>query len=90
MPQYCGGFREVMYALEQNATQLDLDKLISYADRLDIAVARRIGWALEQTGVERDKLIKLIQKESPGYRLLDPTSPAKGKYSKEWRLQLNF
>ena len=89
-PQYCGGFGEVMYGLEESTQKIDLDKLIHYARQWDVAVARRLGWALAEIGIENEKTLSLIQPEYPGYRLLDPSRPAQGAYSKQWRLRINL
>lgn len=90
MPQYCGGFPEVMYGMEQSFQKLNLERLLSYAKRWDIAVCRRVGWALEQFGIENEQTLSLAQIESPGYRRLDPSREPKGKYSSKWRLQINL
>lgn len=90
MPQYCGGFSEVMHGLEQSLKELNLERLIKYAKRWDIAVSRRIGWALEQFGIENEKTLSLAQREHRGYRRLDPSREPKGKYSSKWQLQINI
>ncbi len=89
-PQYCGGFKEVMYGLEEAIPKLNLEKLINYALQWDIAVGRRIGWALEELNVKDEQILKLVQVEHPGYRRLDASSPTKGHYSNKWRLQINL
>ncbi len=90
MPQYCGGFSEVMYGMEQSLQKLDLKKLVRYANQWDIAVGRRIGWALEQLGIENEQTLSLVKAEHKGYRRLDPSREAKGKYSRKWLLQVNM
>jgi len=89
-PEYCGGFSEVMHGLEQGLARLDLTKLVAYALKWNIAVARRVGWALEELGCEDSQLLSLVQGSSPGYRLLDPSREAKGSYSTKWRLRINI
>lgn len=89
-PQYCGGFGEVMYGLEQSLSKLNPSRLIDYALRWNIAVARRVGWALDQLGYEDNRHLTLVQGSSLGYRLLDPSREAKGDYSTKWRLQINL
>jgi len=89
MPEYCAGFGEVMFALEEACDRINLDRLIQYALQFDVATARRIGWALAELGIENEQTLKLAQKEHPGYRKLDPNQPPKGKYCSRWRLQLN-
>lgn len=46
-PQYCGGFGSVMQGLQEAIPKLDVERLVEYAFRWDIAVGRRLGWALE-------------------------------------------
>jgi len=89
-PQYCGGLGSVMQGLQEAIPKLHLEQLLEYADRWDIAVGRRLGWALEQVGIENKQTLNLAQVQCPGYRILDPSSPAKGPYSKKWRLQINI
>ena len=89
-PQYCGGFGEVMYGLEEALPKLNLEKVIQYALQWDVAVGRRAGWALEELNVKDERIVKLAQSEHPGYRRLDASSPAKGPYSNKWRLQMNL
>lgn len=88
-PQYCGGFGEVLHGFCEKLDELNIDKLVNYALRLDIAVARRLGWALERLEVEEVKLSCLAQPDHPGYRRLDPSSKPLGHYDSKWRLQLN-
>ena len=69
---------------------MDIDKLINYALRLDIAVCRRLGWVLEKLGVKETKISSLAQPNCPGYRRLDPSREPRGSYDSKWRLQLNY
>lgn len=89
-PQYCGGFKEVLHGFYEKLSELNIDKLVNYALRLDIAVARRLGWTLKRLGVEEEKLSCLAQPDHPGYRRLDPSSKPLGPYDSKWRLQLNY
>jgi predicted transcriptional regulator of viral defense system len=70
--------------------QLNIEQLVNYAMHLDIAVARRLGWVLEQLGIASTKIANLAQPERSGYRKLDPSSVAKGRYEGKWQLQLNY
>lgn len=88
-PQYCGGFKEVLYGFSEKIDKLNIGKLVNYALRLDIAVSRRLGWILEKLEIESEKISNLVQADYPGYRKLDPTTQPKGPYDKKWRLQLN-
>ncbi len=89
-PHYCGGFNEVMQGLTEGLGKVNLEKLIDYALRWDIAVSRRVGWALEELGIENTILSPLVHRERAGYRRLDPSRPAQGHYSKQWLLQINL
>src|SRR5213593_3509042 len=42
MPQYCGDFAEVLHAFEARIANLDLDRIVGYALRLDGATAKRL------------------------------------------------
>ena len=89
-PQYCGGFGEVLHGFSERIDVLNIDKLVNYALRLDIAVSRRLGWVLERLGVESTKISCLAQLNHPGYRRLDPSNKPIGQYDKKWCLQINY
>lgn len=89
-PQYCDGFQEVIVGFRQSFADLNLEKIIDYAMRLDLSVCRRLGWVLDhlfQVGIER--IGCLAKREHPGYRRLDPSCPPRGSYNSKWQLQLN-
>ena len=89
-PQYCGGMQEVIYAYRESVERVDLDKIINYAMRLNIATARRLGWVLDHIfNIDIAKIICLAQEDKPGYRLLDPSRPSSGSYDPKWRIQVN-
>lgn len=88
-PQYCGGFGEVLNGFSEKVDSFNIDLLIDYALKLDIAVSRRLGWVLERLGIGDDRISCLAQLDHPGYRRLDPSNQPKGHYDKKWRLQLN-
>ncbi len=90
MPGYCGDFAEVLHAFEVRGAALDLDRIIEYALRLDAAVAKRLGWVLEQQGVETPKLEPLASLPIKGYRMLDASGPRKGPYNHRWMVQENL
>jgi len=89
-PQYCGDFAEVLHAFEARGTALDVERIVGYALRLDAATAKRLGWVLEQQGVDSSKLERLAAIFIKGYRKLDPTGPRKGPYSRQWMIQENL
>lgn len=89
-PKYCGGFTEVLHILEQFITQLDLDKMISYAIKLDTATIKRLGWILEHQGIDAAQLEPLQKVSIKGYRLLDPTGLNSGHYNSHWMIRENL
>lgn len=90
MPQYCGGFAEVIHGFEGARHRLNLDRLVEYALKLDAATAKRLGWVLENTGIERSRLTSLEEVQVTGYNRLDPTGPRRGRYSRPWMVQENL
>jgi len=90
MPQHCGGFAEVIHAFEGAQERLNLDRLIEYALKLDAATAKRLGWVLENTGMERSRLAALERVEVTGCSKLDPTGPRRGGYNRAWMVQENL
>lgn len=90
MPQYCGDFAEVLHAFEVKGADLDLQRTIGYARKLDAATAKRLGWVLEHQGVGSSKLEQLAGLPINGYRKLDPTGPRKGPYHPRWMIQENL
>ena len=90
MPQYCGGIAEVLHGFEQVHDKLNLDQIIDYALRLDHATAKRLGWVLEQNGVNTSKLSALHELKVTGTNKLDATGPRKGPYNRFWMIQENL
>ncbi len=90
MPQYCGDFAEVLHAFRMHGDSLNLERIIEYALRLDAATAKRLGWILDQQGIDSAKLDPLLQVEIKGYRTLDPTGPRKGPCNRRWMIQENL
>lgn len=89
-PQYCGDFGEVLHAFQVRSPHLDLDRIISYAQRLNLAIAKRLGWVLESLGVDFSKLDVLAKIRTKGYRVLDSTGPRKGPCNRHWMIQENL
>jgi predicted transcriptional regulator of viral defense system len=90
MPQYCGGFGEVLHAFQTTYAKLNRDRIIDYALRLDGATAKRLGWVLEQQGEKAQTLEPLSKLAVTGYRKLDATGPRTGAYNRRWMIQENF
>ncbi len=89
-PQYCGDFAEVLHAFEVWRDRLRLDRIIDYARRLDTAVSKRLGWVLENQGMNPERLRSLEKLPIKGYRKLDPTGPRKGPLNRHWMIQDNL
>ena len=72
-------------------SDIDVEKLVGYALRLDIgAVIRRLGFLLETSSVDAPQQIERLQRKlTATYHLLDPTLPAEGRRVARWRLRLN-
>lgn len=89
-PQYCGDFQEVLHAFKMYRDQMNVKRIVRYALRLDQSVAKRLGWVLEQLGIEDSLLQELLQLPIKGYRKLDPSGLLKGPYNKKWMIQENI
>jgi predicted transcriptional regulator of viral defense system len=90
MPHYCGDFAEVLHAFQARGTNLNVERIIEYALKLDAATAKRLGWVLERQGVEPATLERLALVPIKGYRALDPTGPRKGPCNRRWMIQENL
>lgn len=90
MPQYCGDFAEVVHAFEGRGEQLDVERIVGYALRLDAATAKRLGWVLEELGFTEEQLHALRAVPVKGYRRLDPTGPRRGSCNRRWMIQENL
>lgn len=89
-PSYCGDFSEVLHGFEIYGDKLDLQKIISYALKLDGATARRLGWVLERQGVKGRQLELLRKVPMKGFRILDASGPRQGPYDTTWMIQVNL
>jgi predicted transcriptional regulator of viral defense system len=62
-------------------------RLISYTLRLGVvAVAKRLGWALESFGVEDHVLAPLLALPITGIQGLDPQRERRGTVIRRWKL----
>ena len=91
-PELCGGLGELAKGLWIRKSDLDEDRLVAYARRLNHKAAiKRIGFLLETYGLGRPETIASLHTLiNLRYSLLDPTLPAKGSYRARWRLQVNL
>jgi len=90
-PEYCGGISETAKGVWMRRQNLDADRLIEYAIKMDIgAVIRRLGYILELYGIgSPEKLGHLRGHLTDTYVKLDPLLPSEGKFIRKWRLHLN-
>jgi predicted transcriptional regulator of viral defense system len=87
MPWSFGGVGEGMAVLERTIDDLDIPKLVDYGVRYGaVAVAKRLGWALEQTGVPSAALEPLRRVPAPHYSVLDPGRPRRGHHDRRWMI----
>lgn len=91
LPRRFGGVSEGLAIVEQHLHELDVDRLVSHAQRYGKdAVIKRVGYALELAGVGEATIESLRLHPVKGYRLLDPTKPKRGKRDGRWGLQDNL
>ena len=89
-PQYCGGFEEVYHAFQIILPKLNINQIIDYALKMNIATIKRLGWLLSRLECSNKRICELAAIPSKGYRKLDPTRPAKGKCDPFWMIQENL
>ena len=90
-PEYCGGVTDVAKGLWMRSADMNVQKLLDYATRLDIgSVKRRIGYLLELFGLAPEEQLQAFRKSfSATYVPLDPLLPREGPHLAKWRLQIN-
>jgi predicted transcriptional regulator of viral defense system len=87
-PKYAGGIKEVRFALENAIKEINIDKMIEYAIKINSRVViRRLGFLLESLDVKN--LSKLKKNIGQGYMLLDPTLLKKNNLNTNWLLDIN-
>ena len=89
-PQHCGDFAEVLHAFDALGSRLDVERIMAYALEIDAATVKRLGWVLENHGVESARIERLARFPVKGYRALDPTGPRKGPCNRRWMIQENL
>ena len=55
-----------------------------------MAVAKRLGWALDSLGVNDTDLDKLLQLPTKAYHKLDVSGRLHGKYNSKWHIVENI
>lgn len=91
LPRRFGGLAEGLGILEEHVRGLDVGRLIAHARHYGRgAVARRVGYALERSGVDPGLVEPLQTLPMRGYRPLDPTRLPRGVRNKRWGLIENL
>jgi predicted transcriptional regulator of viral defense system len=85
-PHLCGGFQEVLHAFQLSLNKMDKEKIVTYAGKMEAAVAKRLGYVLEKLDVEIKYLEPLLNISTTGYNKLDPTRQKKGVHNKKWMI----
>ncbi len=91
-PEHSGGLEEIAKSLRNARETVSLDRLVEFALRVaDGAALKRLRYLLQITCYDlSSSLAKKIEDSlTAGFPLLDPTAPARGKYSSKWMLRLN-
>jgi len=90
MPRHFGGISEGLAVLDRALATLDLEKLIDYALQYGSrTLVKRLGWSLEQAGVDMSALLPLLEMPSTSYSVLDPGRPRRGEHDRRWKLIVN-
>lgn len=91
LPRRFGGLSEGLGILEEHLHELDINRLMAHAQRYGkVAVAKRVGYALEHASVALEVLAPLQMLPMHGYRPLDPTKTLDGERNKRWGLVENL
>ena len=90
-PEYCGGLTEVAKGLWMRHQDINVNRLISYAIKIDVgAVIRRLGFLLELYKIGSSEDWEILRSQlTETYVQLDPLLLSEGKYLRKWRLQCN-
>lgn len=84
-PRNCGGIIEVIKAIDSAKEELDFNKLLDYAKKMNNkAIINRIGYICDLLG------IKIKLKPSRHYVLLDPLIKNRRKYNNKWKIIENI
>jgi predicted transcriptional regulator of viral defense system len=91
-PDLCGGLTETVRGIWAKQKEMDLKKLIHYAQKFRTkAAVKRLGYILETFAMASDWMPALSASiaGAKDYVLLDPQGPKDGKHISRWRLRLN-
>ena len=89
-PKYSIGMREVVKSVEGALREINIEKLIDYAFRVNSKVVlRRLGYILDNLNFDDKYLSKLRKGIGKGYELFDPSLPKSNNLNKKWLLRIN-
>jgi predicted transcriptional regulator of viral defense system len=91
LPQYVGGVSEIAKAISNFWTDINESRLLEYAGQIgNSAVAKRLGYLMENIGKGDVEAIRKAVRLAPGFSSLDPSMPRHGKYNRRWGLLVNM
>jgi predicted transcriptional regulator of viral defense system len=86
-----GGMSAAVEIFEGLLSEINISKLIQYGMQYNTgAVIKRLGWVLEQLGVESESLNPLQAYAVTTYYRLDPRNLANKQYNPRWRIIENI
>lgn len=89
-PKYSGGIKEIIKALKTGLKEMNIEKLMDYAVKVESKAAmRRLGFILEILN-HKNWLSRIKQNIGKGYELLDPSLKRKNNFNKKWLLDVNL
>lgn len=90
-PEYCGGITEIAKGFWMKREQMNLEKLVSYAEKMQIgAVNSRLGFILQAYKILNDDFSARLKKTlNKSHILFDPNLINEGPYNSEWKLRIN-
>lgn len=90
MPDYAGGIVEVAKALWTAREKLEYAKLLQYAKRFGSQVViKRLGYLLDNLGIDNSILDELLKERSAAVSPLDTEVPPEGRISTKWSILQN-
>jgi predicted transcriptional regulator of viral defense system len=90
-PDIFGGMEAAIEILEEALPRITVSGLVQYALLYHVgAVIKRLGWLLENLGVEADKLASLQAFPVSTYYRLDPQAPTSQQYAARWHINENL
>ncbi|MFA4946232.1 MAG: type IV toxin-antitoxin system AbiEi family antitoxin [Candidatus Micrarchaeia archaeon] len=88
-PKYCAGLGEICNALRRESRSIKWASVRYFSDRAgNSATERRLTFCLKFLHL-KNALKHFEKKKFKGYRLLDPSAPAKGRFDSKYGLRLN-